>query len=167
MRIHTYLGGLALVLASALAAGPAIAATKHGASASRETPAVVPQLPNPAALAKMPEIQLKKSYLACDAKASREALSTIKAAHCAMMHRELVERVFGGDSNAFDTWWAANKSPASTGAKPLGAPEKATKPAEPVESPKPELNDKLHLPGQDSQSPMHVPDLVGLSNSNN
>lgn len=178
MRIHAHISGM--VLAGFIAAGPALAATKHGASSPREAAAVVPSLPNPAALAKMSESQLKAAYISCDARANKETLSTIEAAKCAMMHPELVDRVFGGDIPAFDAWWAANKGPASKSDKPLGAPakEQAPKvvPSKPA-MPEHEQNDKLHLP-EDPRAPIlspppvatgegmvqpPAPDIVGLS----
>lgn len=164
MRIHAHIGSILLALAGFAAAGPALAATKHGASGPKEAAAVVPSLPNPAALAKMSESQLKAAYISCDARANKETLSTIEAAKCAMMHRELVDRVFGGDNAAFEAWWTANKGPASKSDKPLGAPAKETAPKAVPSKPEHEQNDKLHLP-EDPRSPVLSPPPVASETS--
>lgn len=85
-------------------------------TATNQTPAVavatpVTPLPNPAVLAKMSESQLKSAFLACDARERRDLLSTMEAARCAMLHRELVERVFHGDTNVFELWLSIQKYP--------------------------------------------------------
>lgn len=149
MRIRIHASCFLLALAGFLSA-PAAHAAPRGA-VPREAAAAVPPLPNPVALSKLSEEQLKRAYIACDAHANGEKLSTIEAAQCAMMHRELVERVFGGEMSLFDAWWEANKSPASKNELPLGAP------AKPVDKPEPaEQNDKLQLlddPGVPSLAP--------------
>ena len=145
MGIRVHMRNLLLSLASVVAAGAAAASAGQGVSTLR--------LPNPAGLEKMSETPLKAAYIACNARARKVTLPTTEAARCAMMHRELLDRVFGGDAKAFNAWWVTTNSAASKSERPLGAPGAPSKKlspekpvGKPVNKPAGELNDVLHLP---------------------
>lgn len=118
MRTRHRVGAIFLALCSFMCLPAASTAANRTPSVAVATP--VTPLPNPAVLAKMNESQLKSAFLTCDARSSQDLLSTMEAARCAMLHRELVERIFHGDTNVFDLWLNIQKYP--------------------------EQNDKLHLP---------------------